>query len=106
VARGARPERLLAAVGPCIQRCCYVVSEDLGQRFTAGFGARVVAREGAEVKLDLSRAVRDTLLGVGLKAAHVDVLPECTACDAGRFFSHRRDAGQTGRHLNFVLHRF
>jgi YfiH family protein len=105
VARGSRPERLLAAVGPCIQRCCYVVSEELGERFTRGFGPEVVAR-GGEVKLDLSRAVRDTLLGAGLKAAHVDVLPDCTACDGSRFFSHRRDAGLTGRHLNFVVHRF
>ncbi len=106
VARGSRPERLLAAVGPCIQRCCYVVSEELGERFTGGFGSEVVARAGGEVKLDLSRAVRDTLLGAGLKAAHVDVLPDCTACDGSRFFSHRRDAGHTGRHLNFVVHRF
>ncbi|MFY0523871.1 peptidoglycan editing factor PgeF [Archangium gephyra] len=106
VARGSRPERLLAAVGPSIQRCCYVVSEDLGERFTAGFGAEVVLRERGDVRLDLARAVRDTLLGAGLKAAHVDVLPHCTACDADRFFSHRRDAGRTGRHLNFVVHRF
>jgi YfiH family protein len=106
VARGSRPERLLAAVGPSIQRCCYVVSEDLGERFTSGFGPEVVVREGGEVRLDLARAVRDTLLGAWLKAAHVDVLPHCTACDADRFFSHRRDAGRTGRHLNFVVHRF
>jgi polyphenol oxidase len=106
VARGSRPERLLAAVGPCIQRCCYVVSEDLGTRFSAGFGPEVVVREGADVRLDLARAVRDTLLGAGLKAAHVEVLPHCTACDGERFFSHRRDAGRTGRHLNFVVHRF
>lgn len=106
VARGARPERVLAAVGPCIQRCCYEVSEELGQRFTARFGPEVVqAREGS-VRLDLARAVRLTLLRAGLKEGHVDVLEDCTACDAGRFFSHRRDAGRTGRHLNFVLHRF
>lgn len=106
VARGSRPERLLAAVGPCIQRCCYVVSEDLGERFTSGFGAETVVRERGEVRLDLARAVRDTLLGAGLKQAHVDVMSHCTACDTDRFFSHRRDAGRTGRHLNFVVHRF
>jgi YfiH family protein len=106
VARGSRPERLLAAVGPSIRRCCYVVSEELAARFSARFGAEVVAREGAEPRLDLARAVRDTLLGVGLAPAHVEVLPQCTSCDEGRFFSHRRDSGLTGRHLNFVVHRF
>jgi len=106
VARGSRPDRLLAAVGPCIQRCCYVVSSDLGERFTARFGPEVILREGAEVRLDLSLAVKRTLRDAGLLEDRVDVLPECTACDARRFFSHRRDAGHTGRHLNFVVNRF
>ncbi len=110
VARGSRADRLLAAVGPCIQRCCYVVSEELAGRFTSRFGAEVIAREGAPgvapVRLDLSLAVRHTLREAGLPEGQVDVLPECTACDARRFFSHRRDAGRTGRHLNFVVNRF
>jgi polyphenol oxidase len=106
VARGARASRLLAAVGPCIQACCYEVSAELGERFRAGFGERVVVREPGRVRLDLARAVRQSLEGAGLLPAHVDVLPDCTACDAGRFFSHRRDAGRTGRHLSFAVHRF
>jgi YfiH family protein len=106
VARGARPERLLAAVGPSIRRCCYEVSAELGERFSARFGAAVVEREPGRVRLDLARAVRDTLLGVGLREGHVDVLPQCTACEGERFFSHRRDRGRTGRHLNFLVHRF
>ncbi|MCE9667269.1 peptidoglycan editing factor PgeF [Myxococcus stipitatus] len=106
VARGARPERLLAAVGPAIQRCCYEVSDELGQRFAARFGDEVVSRDAARPHLDLSRAVRLSLVRAGLKAGHVDVLQACTACEPGRFFSHRRDAGRTGRHLSYVLHRF
>ncbi|AKF81204.1 conserved hypothetical protein [Myxococcus fulvus] len=107
VARGARPERLLAAVGPSIQRCCYEVSEELGQRFTQRFGADVVEVEpSGRVRLDLSRAVRMTLVGAGLRPEHVDVLQACTACEPSRFFSHRRDAGRTGRHLNLVVNRF
>lgn len=106
VAKGARPERLLAAVGPCIQRCCYEVSGELAQRFTGRFGPEVVEASGAGVRLDLTHAVRLTLLRAGLKPGHVDVLEACTACEPQRFFSHRRDAGRTGRHLNYVLHRF
>lgn len=106
VARGARPERLLAAVGPCIQRCCYEVSDELAQRFTARFGPEVVhVREGS-ARLALAHAVRLTLQRAGLKDAHIDVLQDCTSCDESRFFSHRRDAGRTGRHLNFVVHAF
>ncbi|MBU8900469.1 peptidoglycan editing factor PgeF [Corallococcus sp. H22C18031201] len=106
VARGARPDRLLAAVGPCIQRCCYEVSPELAERFTRRFGPDVVTPHATHPHLDLPFAVRRTLLTAGLLSAHVDVLQACTACDAARFFSHRRDAGRTGRHLNFVVRRF
>jgi hypothetical protein len=108
VALGARPERLLAAVGPCIQRCCYEVSPELAARFSAQFGPEAVAARAGPtgVHLDQVWVVRASLLAAGLKAAHVDTCAPCTACDAQRFFSHRRDAGRTGRHLNFVVHRF
>lgn len=106
VARGARPERLLAAVGPSIRRCCYEVSPELAERFTAHFGSEVVEQAGGRVRLDLALAVERTLAAAGLRPGHVEVLPQCTVCEPGSFFSHRRDAGRTGRHLNFVLHRF
>ncbi|MBF5041240.1 peptidoglycan editing factor PgeF [Aggregicoccus sp. 17bor-14] len=107
-AQGSAPSRLLAAVGPCIQACCYEVSPELGERFRARFGPGVVDVDGAgrRVRLDLSRAVRQSLRDAGLGEGQVDVLPDCTACDAHRFFSHRRDAGRSGRHLSFAVHAF
>lgn len=106
VARGARAEKLLVAVGPAIQQCCYVVSGDMARRFATRFGSEVVVARGDEFRLDLPRAVVLTLRRVGVKVSHMDVLQECTSCDSQRFFSHRRDAGRTGRHINFVIHRF
>ena len=105
-AQGSVPSRLLAAVGPCIQACCYEVSPELGERFRARFGPGVVDGAGGQVRLNLSRAVSQSLREAGLGAGQVDVLPDCTACDARRFFSHRRDAGRSGRHLSFAVHAF
>jgi polyphenol oxidase len=105
-AKGSRPDALLAAVGPCIQACCYEVSAELGDRFRARFGPEVVREGRDKPHLDLPRAVRASLLAAGLKPGNVDVLQACTACDPERFFSHRRDAGRTGRHLNFAVNRF
>jgi len=102
VAGGADPAKLLCAVGPAIGPCCYEVSSDLGDRFFAQFGAGAVRISRGRPYLDLASAVRDTLLGAGVQSAHIDILPLCTACDAARFFSHRRDGGVTGRHLSFV----
>jgi polyphenol oxidase len=106
VAEGSRPQDLLAAIGPCIQVCCYRVSEELAERFALAFGDEVVERVGGEARLDLPRAVRRTLEGSGLRADQLDVMPYCTACDPLTFFSHRRDQGVTGRHLAYVVCRF
>ncbi len=101
--QGTRPDDVRAAIGPCIQRCCFEVDGDLPQRFNATFGPDViVAVEGKTRRhLDLPRAVAQSLERSGVPASHVAVLPHCTRCDE-RFFSHRRENGVTGRHLSFI----
>lgn len=98
---GARPERLLAAVGPSIGPCCYEVSPDLASRFAAEIGP-VVHGESGGPHLDLWEANRRILIGAGLAAERIEVLGRCTACEAETFFSHRRDRGHTGRHAAFI----
>ncbi len=102
VGQGERASTLRAAVGPCIQACCYEVEPQLAERFSADFGPKVVRQGRIRPHLDLSAAVRCTLLAAGLLPEWVDVFPGCTACEPGRFYSHRRDGGVTGRHLAFI----
>jgi len=102
VRAGATASTVCAVVGPCIQACCYEVSPELAEGFRAEFGSAVVKAGGVRPHLDLSRAVRDTLLAAGLSADNVELQQACTACDAARFYSHRRDGGLTGRHLAFI----
>jgi polyphenol oxidase len=102
-AKGSKPARLVAAIGPAIQACCYEVSEELAARFADAFGEHVVSRAHPRPHLDLSRAVRLVLQQSGVAADRIDVLPLCTACDSARFFSHRRDRGVSGRHMSFVV---
>ncbi len=78
------------------------MGEDLAVRFAEVFGAEVVRRPGPAPQLDLRLAVRRTLVSAGVPEAHIEDVPGCNACDAGRFFSHRRDRGGTGRHLAFI----
>ena len=82
--------KLAAAVGPAIGPCCYEVGEEVARPLQAAFGSDVVRDGRADLPLAAERALRTA--GV----AAVDVLAPCTSCD-GRFFSHRRDAGVTGR---------
>jgi YfiH family protein len=82
---------LTAAIGPSIGPCCYEVGEEVAAPFREAFGDDVV-RDG---KLDLWTSAERALRAAG--CASVERLDLCTACDADRFFSHRRDDGRTGR---------
>jgi YfiH family protein len=98
---GSVPGRLLAAIGPSIGPCCYEVSEELAARFAAELGAESVV-PGARPRLDLWAANVRVLLEAGLAPGRIDVLRRCTSCERARFFSHRRDAGRTGRQVAYI----
>jgi YfiH family protein len=104
-AAGAEPSRMLAAIGPCIGRCCYEVSAELASLFRGLFGPKA-ADDPATVSnphLDLRFCVASSLRAAGVPDERIDQVPGCTSCDAASFFSHRRDHGRTGRHIAFVV---
>jgi len=105
--RGAVPAQLRVAIGPAIQVCCFEVDGDLPQRFSAKFGAGVVHQVAGNERahLDLRGAVARSVERAGVPADQVHAFTECTRCDA-RFFSHRRDAGLTGRQLALISCQF
>lgn len=82
---------LRAAIGPGIGPCCYEVGDEVADRFRAAFGPTVL--EGR--RLDLPAAAELALRAAGV--AEIDRFDRCTACNPDLFFSHRRDAGLTGR---------
>jgi hypothetical protein len=78
-----------ALVGPGARGCCYEVGEEVHAAFS-GYDARIGARN-----LDLAAVARAKLAEAG--AAEVHDVGLCTMCRPELFFSHRRDAGVTGR---------
>ncbi|MEV4422126.1 peptidoglycan editing factor PgeF [Patulibacter sp. NPDC049589] len=81
---------ITAVVGPGAGACCYEVGDEVHAAL-APLGPTV--RAGANA--DLAEAARLRLLAGG--ADRVLVAGVCTICSPERFFSHRRDAGDTGR---------
>jgi YfiH family protein len=77
-----------AAVGPCIAQCCFEVGPEVAERF--GLMAE-------RTRIDLVGANRRQLLSAGLLEGNVDISGLCTACDAERFHSFRRDKDASGR---------
>jgi YfiH family protein len=84
-----------AAIGPGIGPCCYEVGEEVLDAF-AGLGDGVAAGG----MLDLTAAARRLLHEAGVERVAATGL--CTSCEESRFFSHRRDAGRTGRQAGLV----
>jgi YfiH family protein len=85
------------AVGPGIGRCCY----EVGQEVLDEFGDIPGAAKGR--MLDLRGVAESKLRAAGVKQVeHVDL---CTSCRPDLFFSHRRDAGVTGRQAGVVERR-
>jgi YfiH family protein len=82
---------LAAAIGPGIGPCCYEVGEEVATPFRERFGDDVV-RDG---RLDLWTSAERALHAAGVE--RVDRFDRCTFCEPESFFSHRRDAGRTGR---------
>jgi polyphenol oxidase len=97
LARGAAAiEATHAAIGPGIGACCYEVGDEVLEAF-AQLGGDGVA-DGR--MLDLEEAARRLLHEVGVEK--VESAGLCTSCEQGLFFSHRRDAGRTGRQAGLV----
>jgi len=79
-----------AAIGPGIGSCCYEVGEEVLVAF-APLGAGVSSGR----MLDLPEVARRLLRDSGVQS--IESAGLCTSCEGELFFSHRRDAGRTGR---------
>jgi hypothetical protein len=107
---GSRPESLMAAVGPSIGACCYVVGAEVHNAFHTNFHyADALFRSApgtAQYTVDLWEANRRQLLTAGVAAERITVVGECTGCaglpEARRYFSHRLERGFTGRMLSVI----
>jgi hypothetical protein len=105
---GVRPERLLAAVGPCIGPCCYEVSENTRQAFRdAGHHPAMIERwfeprAAGTFHLDLWRATRDQLEGAGLMPDNIHIAELCTRTYAAALHSFRVDGERAGRMVGVI----
>ena len=79
-----------AAIGPSIGPCCYEVGDEVLDAFS-GLGNGIANGR----MLDLPEVARRLLRRAGVERIETSGL--CTSCEDELFFSHRRDAGRTGR---------
>jgi len=126
---GCEPKNLYAAIGPCIHACCYAVGDEVIDEFTSQFAyskelfSEVYDRDpikekypllfltarapghsniGPQIHLDLVEANRRQLMDAGVPADHIWAAEKCTSCRTDLLFSHRAEAGYTGRMMGLI----
>lgn len=88
-----------AVIGPSAGPCCYEVGDEVHAALEAsGAEAGTSFRVGNHADLWAAAAARLRAAGV----ERVLTAGECTICDPENYFSHRRDAGTTGRQAGMV----
>ena len=103
---GSKRSDIQAAIGPCISACCYEVDAPVRDAFRkAGAPWELFAEEKGEGKwmLDLAAANRQLLSAAGLGADQIQSQNLCVSCNQELFFSYRRDGGDTGRQVGFIM---
>jgi polyphenol oxidase len=104
---GSDPADLQAWLGPSIQGPCYQVGPEVVAAVLADPSVPAEAawpdpHSAGRWRLDVPAAVRAQLEAVGVPAERISASATCTHCASDRCFSHRRDAGRTGRHWAVV----
>jgi YfiH family protein len=95
---------LIAAIGPCIEACCFEVGEDVAEKIAEASDADVIVRGHAKPHVDMRRATRIQLRTAGIADDRIFDVEGCTKHDP-RFHSHRRDADRAGRNIAIIVAR-
>jgi len=104
----ARPADLIAAIGPCLGRCCGEVGPDVLAAFRAGgaddasMHAWFTPGPGDRSFLDLERANRDQLERSGIDPARIFASGLCTKTHRDRLHSYRGAGAAAGRLLGAI----
>jgi hypothetical protein len=94
----SKPSNLLAFVGPAAGSCCYVVGEDVAERFAPAF----VHRANGLRYVDLKAANVAQLQSVGVPPEAIEVSPLCTITESRLLHSFRRDRQKSGRMMGII----
>lgn len=105
---GSKPANVVAAIGPCLGRCCGEVGPEVVEAFRAGGAERrhIAAwfspGTGDRSMLDLERAHRDQLECAGVNPETIYASGLCTKTHYDRLHSYRAALTAAGRMLGAI----
>ena len=108
----------IAVIGPCIQKCCFEVGEEVFEKYraelpnaedffsktpaTQKFNSSKTNSNSGTWHLDLPRAARKQLQAAGFPSDSIFESGLCTRCRLDLFFSYRGKPACTGRMLTVI----
>ena len=84
-------------MGPSIKKCCYEVDIKVYSKFEKKF---YELKDDGKAMLDLQSVLLNQILSYGVLISNVLIDKECTKCSCKKFFSYRREKGNSGRMLS------
>lgn len=98
---GSQPKDVVAALGPGLRSCCYVVKEDIFPELRAAGWMDFLERRDGQYFLDLPTGCKTILTRSGVRPESVEDIGLCTACRADILFSARRRTSTEERGSSF-----
>lgn len=102
----SNPEDIQVAIGPCIGQCCYEVDtpvKNIFQQNGYDWSLYTKQKDSLHWNLDLVAANRDQIIDNGIPFINIESADTCVCCQRDLFFSYRRDEGETGRQMGFIM---
>lgn len=103
---GSNPKEMHAAIGPCIASCCYEVDQPVKDGFDKNqtpWEPVVESCAPGKWRLDIALSNSMQLEKAGLPDSAVKNAGVCVCCHKELYFSYRRDGGETGRQMGFIM---
>lgn len=97
---GCKPQDIIAAIGPCINQCCYEVDQPVYREFIKIPFLKsediLTEKPNGRYMLNLVEANRQILVHSGILPENIDCSDICTCCNSDDLHSHRATGGKRG----------
>lgn len=97
---GSEAKNIIAAIGPCIGKCCYEVDDPVFEEFCKIPYLKIddifTEKGDGKYMLDLVEANRQILINAGILPQNIDLSDICTCCNSADLHSHRATKGKRG----------
>jgi len=91
---GSRVKDIKVLMGPSIQQCCFEIGPEVAEKFPEVF---LTIGNSDRSYLDLQGVVGAELADLGIQEKQINLMSECTSCNAGKYHSYRKNGKIAGR---------